>query len=64
MRKATLVVLLGALAAWLLLGRRRAGEGAPPRVVVGFADGSVETVEPETPLAQLLVAAAAEALSR
>ena len=62
MRKALRLAVLGGLA-WLLLGRRGRRRAQPARAVVGFADGSSETVAPTTFAHEALVAAAEEALA-
>jgi hypothetical protein len=61
MRRALRVAVLGGLA-WLLLARRRGRRAQPARAVVGFTDGSTETVAPEAFAHESLVAAAEEAL--
>ncbi len=61
MRKAILVLAAVALG-WLLLGRRRPAHAVRPRVVVGFADGSSETLT-DVLEHDLLVAVAEEALA-
>ena len=62
MGKALRLTALGGLV-WLLLGRRRRSQGVPARVMVGFADGSSETVAPTAFEHEALVAAAEEALA-
>jgi hypothetical protein len=62
MGKALRVAVLGGLL-WLLLGRRRRTHDAPSRAVVGFADGSSETVPPTAFEHEALVVAAEEALA-
>jgi hypothetical protein len=60
MRRSLRLAALGGLA-WLLLARRR-GRATAARAVVGFADGSSETVDPISFEHGALVAAAEEAL--
>jgi hypothetical protein len=62
MRSALGLAALGGLV-WLVLGRRRHGRELPARAVVGFADGSAETVPPTAFAHEALVAAAREALA-
>ena len=61
MRNARRLVLLGGLA-WLLAVRRRRRETPAPRAVVGFADGSSESVPVDAFEHEALVTAAREAL--
>jgi hypothetical protein len=60
MGRALRLAVLGGLA-WSLVRRRRAPR-PPARAVVGFADGSSQTVQPESFEHEALVAAAEEAL--
>jgi hypothetical protein len=61
MPRALRLAALGGLA-WAFVARRRWRHRAPARALVGFADGSVETVSPHAYEHEALVAAAREAL--
>ena len=59
MRK-LLALTVGATVAWRIVVRRR--KPPAPRVVIGYVDGSVTTLEPGSPERELLIDAADEAL--